>query len=641
MKGTLRLVLIAVCLAFIPALAAASNAAPAVAITSPEAGLTIASQVVVVEAAYSAPEEAVIRLVELVIDGVTVEARELDPGEAKGSVSFTWVAREYADGEHTICVRAIDSEGQVADNEISAWLEGGQPGLDRGVRIASPADGETVSGKTTIQVEVGDAKLARYVIFLVDDVFKAMSNVRPFSYVWDTTRYLNGRHSLKAKAYLGGEWEAVSPAVQVNVENPSGATAMRVPKLTVAAVAPSPMLPPARAGEPTLPAPMRSESPTPAQPPMALDEPEVAVPGTAPFVSPSGELITPPIPAMARQAPRSAPIEIAALPTSGSPVRAGGPMMAGPAHTPDSAPLTMVESMEPAAVAAREPAPAPLEVALLDSGAAKATASEPVVTADMSAPRPAGAAESMAAERREPVPAPLDVALLDTPAVAPASVPPAAVAAAPGVVEAAPAPEVQVVEASPPAASEIRIAMLPPRPVERRPAPKVVAEPGPSEIVYVVRGGDWLARVAEEMGVPAAEIARANNLSDPSMLRPGQTLRIPSAPVYFDGRPVSCEAPTVITAGRAIVPFRAVIEEAGGSVTWDSAARRAGAAARSHEISVVIGSDLGTVNGVTVPMGTAAAIRCDRTVVPLRFLGDALDMVLQYEDGVIHIASGF
>ena len=44
MKGTLRFVLIAVCLAFIPALAAASNAAPAVAITSPEAGLTIASQ---------------------------------------------------------------------------------------------------------------------------------------------------------------------------------------------------------------------------------------------------------------------------------------------------------------------------------------------------------------------------------------------------------------------------------------------------------------------------------------------------------------------------------------------------------------------------------------------------------------------
>src|SRR4030042_872557 len=102
---------------------------------------------------------------------------------------------------------------------------------------------------------------------------------------------------------------------------------------------------------------------------------------------------------------------------------------------------------------------------------------------------------------------------------------------------------------------------------------------------------------------------------------PGQTLRIPSAPVYFDGRPVSCEAPTVIAAGRAIVPFRAVIEEAGGTVTWDSAARRAGATARKAQIAVTIGTDIGTVNDRSVRMGTAAAIRCDRRVGPLRLLG--------------------
>jgi len=640
-KGTLRFVLIAVCLAFIPALAAASNAAPAVAITSPEAGLTIASQVIVVEAAYSAPGEAVIRLVELVIDGVTVEARELDPGETAGSVSFTYVAREYADGEHTICVRAIDSDGQVADNEISASLERGQPGLDRGVRIASPADGETVSGKTTIRVAVDDPKLARYVIFLVDDVFKAMSNVRPFSYVWDTSRYLNGRHSLKAKAYLGGEWEAVSPTVQVNVENPSGATAMRAPKLTVAAVAPSPMLPPARAGESTLPAPMRTESPTPARQPVALDEPEVAVPGTAPFVSPSGDLITPPIPAMAKQAPRSAPIEIAALPTSGSSIRAEEPMAAGPAHTPDSAALVVAESAGPVAVTAREPAPAPLEVALLEGSLAEAAAPEPMVTADMSTPRPAGAAESMAAERRDPVAAPLEMAVLDAGGAVPASVPPASVAVSPGVVEAAPAPEAQVLDVRGAKASQIEIAMLPPMPVERRPAPRVAPEPAPSEVVYVVQSGDWLARVADETGVPARDIARANNLSDPSMLQPGQTLRIPSTPLYFDNRPVRLDAPAVVVDGRAIVPFRSVIEEAGGTVTWDSAARCARATARKAQIAVTIGTDIGTVNDRPVRMGTAAAIHCDRTVVPLRFLGDALDMVLQYEDGVIHIASGF
>ena len=117
MKGTLGLVLVTICLALIPALAAASNEASTVAITSPETGVTIASQVVFVEVEFSAPENSVIRLVELVVDGVTVEAQEFDPGEVAGSVSFIWAAREYAEGAHSICVRAIDSEGYVASND--------------------------------------------------------------------------------------------------------------------------------------------------------------------------------------------------------------------------------------------------------------------------------------------------------------------------------------------------------------------------------------------------------------------------------------------------------------------------------------------------------------------------------------------
>jgi hypothetical protein len=39
-------------------------------------------------------------------------------------------------------------------------------------------------------------------------------------------------------------------------------------------------------------------------------------------------------------------------------------------------------------------------------------------------------------------------------------------------------------------------------------------------------------------------------------------------------------------------------------------------------------------------MGMPAALRSNRTVVPLRFLGDALDLALQYQDGIIHIAGG-
>jgi LysM repeat protein len=199
--------------------------------------------------------------------------------------------------------------------------------------------------------------------------------------------------------------------------------------------------------------------------------------------------------------------------------------------------------------------------------------------------------------------------------------------------------EARLVPAPQPAAVQVQIAMLPPRPVEPVPAPKLAAAPAPSEIAYLVRESSRLDRLAVQLGLPAMEIARANDLSAQSVVHPGQRLVVPSVPVSFDGQPLVFDAPATVADGRAIVPFRAVIEEAGGQVSWDSKQHRASAVARGHEIAVTIGSDQAQLDGSAVAMGTAARIRCDRTVVSLRFLGDALDLALQYQDGIIHIAS--
>jgi LysM repeat protein len=590
-KGILRLAL-AVCLIGIAALAAASETAPEVAITTPEEGLTIASRTVTVEATYTAREDAVVEVVELVIDDMTVDVRAVDPPQAEGVVSFVWTARDHTDGDHTVCVRAVDSYGEVGKAAITVLLRHSHPRPGEGVRIISPADGGTVSGEQPIRIRIDQPKLARYVIFLIDDVFKAMSNVRPFTYVWDTTRYLNGPHSLKVKAYLGGQWEAISPVVRVNVSNPSGATAMRAPKPA------APPARPARAGTPTLPPPMRTESPTPLPLPAAVPDQEVALPGTAPFVSPAGDLIRPPAPTLAQPLPTSEPIEIAALPPS----------------------------VERPAVAMETPV-------------------GPATSADVPAIAPAEAPALPVLVPRTPVAAPLEIALLEAEALAAAApaMPTAEVVAAPMTLEAAPPIDSQVVETAPPAASGIEVVMLPPRFVERKPAPRVIAEPAPApaEVVYVVQSGDWLRRIAAETGVPATDIARANNLENPSLLRPGQTLVIPTVPLYLDRRPVTSGVPTVIVDGQAITPFRPVIEEAGGVAMWDGAERRASAFARGHEIAVTIGSDQAQVDGGQIAMGAPAALRSNRTVVPVRFLGDALDLMLQYEDGIIHLASRY
>ena len=615
MKGTLRLALVVISLVAIPALAAAENAAPTVAITWPQEGLTIASERIEVTATYEAAGDAAVAEVTLVVDGRIAASREIDPPEAGGSASFVWAVGNYGAGTHEITVRAVDSSGAVGEQTISVRVVQTREDLGPGIRITSPKPGQAVAGRTEVEVAPDEQAMVRYVIFLVDDVFKAMTNVQPFTYVWDTSRYLNGLHELQAKAYLSGGGEALSSRVEVRVDNPSGATAMREPSRSPQAAPASesvPAWPPARAGQPTMPSPMHTASPTTTRPTITVSEPELGLPGTAPFVSATGELIRPPSPTAAAASARVQPMEIAAVPAG------------------DVAPVA--------------PEPAGVEETVAATPPAEAAGTSPPVEAALSAieeelsPVSAVAAEAPAA--RTPEPSPIEVALL--PAEAPATVPVAPPARSVPASSAEPAPvtSAPAVLESEPVASSTQIAMLPPRPVERTPAPKLTAAPAPAETVYVVQGGDWLWAIASEYGVHPKEIVRANGLSDASVIHPGQRLVIPATQVYFDNRPLRAEVPTTIANGRAIVPFRPVIEEAGGSIVWQPVERRASAVARGHEIAVTAGSDQAQVDGAQLAMGMPAALRSNRMMVPLRFLGDALDLALQYEDGIIHIASG-
>ncbi len=690
MKRTLCIALALGFLALIPALAAADDTAPQVSITSPEEGYTVASETVAVEVSYAAAADAAVEQVDLVVDGLIVDTRVIEPPEASGAVSFTWVVRKYDLGEHRLAARAYDSTGASGGAEVLVFLRRVFPDLSGVVRILSPKPGDTVAGKTTIQVAAEQPAAVRYVIFLVDDVFKAMSNVRPYQYIWDTTRYLNGLHRLRVKAYLTGDREAITPEMEVRVDNPSGATVMRAaePRPT-APVAPQPVERPARAGEPVLPPPMRTESLTAARSSLTVAEPAVAVPGTAPFVSSSGELIRPSAPVPRPPAADAEPVEIAALPRAVTPPAPREPaaepvtIAAPPADVPLPAPrepaaepvtiaalpadvtppapdavalvipseagLAAGSAGEPAAPAPREPAAEPVAIAALPPAEPgmpdpmpAAQPAPPKRAAEVEALGPAEQQDAPASGAREPASAPVEIARLPEWPQEPAALPsPAQTAASPGTTIAAMAEaEISAIERVPSAPSGIEVAMLPPRPVELRPAPKLTAEPAPEPVVYVVQQGDWLHAIGARYGVTAAEIARANSITDPRLLRPGRKLRIPCVTVYLDGRPLVSPTPTVIADGRAAVPLRAVIEEAGGEISWENTEKRATAVAWGRQIAVTIGEEVAEVDGEQVAMGAPAALRGNRTVVPLRFLGDVLDLVLQYEDGVIHIASG-
>lgn len=96
------------------------------------------------------------------------------------------------------------------------------------------------------------------------------------------------------------------------------------------------------------------------------------------------------------------------------------------------------------------------------------------------------------------------------------------------------------------------------------------------------------------------------------------------------------QAPYVNSDNRTLIPVRFVAEELGAEVTWDNATRTATIKKDGITIKLPIGSKNMTViaNGETrtVTMDTEAVITGNRTMVPIRFVAEALGAYVDYSD---------
>jgi len=680
-KRVVVALLLLVVLVVSPAVAA-EKAAPTVSITSPEPGLTVTSDTVSVTAVYSAPEGAGVKLVELAVDGIVVQSASYDPAESSGLVTLTWEASGYLDGRHRLVMRVTDTTDRVAKAAIPVTLTRGLPDTQP-LRISAPGPGAKVAGRIDVTADTADPSVVKYVIFLVDNVFKAMSNIRPFTYHWDTSGYLNGLHRLQAKAYLSDGREALSRPIEILVDNPSGATAMKPPAApaTPAAPKPAPVQAPARAAETALPAPVHTESATPFSKTVEVSKAEIGAPGTAPYVSPTGDLVQPPTTMLAARAGADSQLSVATVPdvaeAPAAPTAAPASVATPPVPAADPQRVS-AESDVPSAPAADKPvaaktaqAVAPVRVAALPAPASAmartpAQNSPAAPAADL---KPVGASRSAAsptALATPPAPKPTAIAAAATPKPittsaaarpAPVALPaakqiamippkPVAAIAAPKpapVVASAPEPMTATAAAKPAAvaAAPKQIAMLPPKPVVQKPASKLTAEPEVNTDTYVVQAGDCLSIIAEAHGVPLAQLAKANDLEAPYVVKVGQRLTIPENGIYINGKAVILSASLTAPDGREYqsVGLRQVVESIGGRVNWDPKTRQAQADARGHQVVVTIGDIKAIVDGKRVGMTMSAIIVFSRTLVPARFLGDAFDLAVTYDRGVTHIAA--
>ena len=117
-----------------------------------------------------------------------------------------------------------------------------------------------------------------------------------------------------------------------------------------------------------------------------------------------------------------------------------------------------------------------------------------------------------------------------------------------------------------------------------------------------------MASLASSIGAPPARAGTA----------------YPAVNLVINGKPIKTDVPAQLIGGRTMVPARAVFETLAARVDWDGATRTVTVAYLSHSISVRIGSHTATVDGCSVALDVGPIIVNDRTLVPLRFIAEAI-----------------
>ncbi|MCL2376029.1 MAG: stalk domain-containing protein [Defluviitaleaceae bacterium] len=95
--------------------------------------------------------------------------------------------------------------------------------------------------------------------------------------------------------------------------------------------------------------------------------------------------------------------------------------------------------------------------------------------------------------------------------------------------------------------------------------------------------------------------------------------------VTIDGVAVQFDTPPQIIEDRTMVPMRAIFEALGATVEWDGETQSITAiTAQGDEIHLMVGSTTITINGVADYMEVAPQLVDDRTLVPARFVAQAM-----------------
>jgi LysM repeat protein len=165
--------------------------------------------------------------------------------------------------------------------------------------------------------------------------------------------------------------------------------------------------------------------------------------------------------------------------------------------------------------------------------------------------------------------------------------------------------------------------------------PTVPVIPARSNGSVTVEPGDSIETVSGRTGVPASEIARLNGVKNGTALKPGSSIIVPSVrsfDVAFDGRQIAFDVAPRVENGMPLAPFRQIFEHTGGRLYWfGGSAQTVKAVSETRDIQIKIGNADASVNNQKLSMERKPYILGGRTIVPLSFVRDALNVKVNFD----------
>lgn len=95
--------------------------------------------------------------------------------------------------------------------------------------------------------------------------------------------------------------------------------------------------------------------------------------------------------------------------------------------------------------------------------------------------------------------------------------------------------------------------------------------------------------------------------------------------IVIDSRTIDSDTAPFIVDGTTLVPLRVISENMGASVDWNGETRQVTVTKGNTNIKLGIDDNLAYVNGDALTIALAPRIENNRTMVPLRFIGETLD----------------